>query len=72
MAATAERALGKATSRNGERTLGVAAIVALAVSALLSLVIAPPDAVQAWSSYVSARSMPSSFSFHSLCTVTQS
>jgi heme exporter protein C len=46
MAATAERALGKATSRNGERTLGVASLVALAVSAVLSLVVAPPDAVQ--------------------------
>jgi heme exporter protein C len=46
MAATAERALGKATSRNGERTLGVASLVALAISALLSLVVAPPDAVQ--------------------------
>jgi len=46
MAATAERALGKATSRNGERTLGVAALVSLAASAVLSLVIAPPDAVQ--------------------------
>jgi heme exporter protein C len=46
MAATAERALGKATSRNGERTLGVASLVALAISAVLSLVVAPPDAVQ--------------------------
>jgi heme exporter protein C len=46
MAATAERALGRAASRNGERTLGIAALVALAVSAVLSLVIAPPDAVQ--------------------------
>jgi heme exporter protein C len=46
MAATAERAFGKATSRHGERTLGIAALVALAVSAVLSLVIAPPDAVQ--------------------------
>ena len=46
MAATAERALGKATSRNGERLLGVLTIVALGVSAILSLVVAPPDAVQ--------------------------
>jgi heme exporter protein C len=46
MAATAERALGKATSRNGERTLGVATPVALTASAVLSLVVAPPDAVQ--------------------------
>ena len=46
MAATAERALGKAASRNGERTLGIASLVALAASAVLSLVVAPPDAVQ--------------------------
>lgn len=46
MAATAERALGKATSRNGERLLGVLTIVALGVSAILSLVFAPPDALQ--------------------------
>jgi heme exporter protein C len=46
MAATAERALGKATSRNGERTLGIASLVALAISVVLSLVVAPPDAVQ--------------------------
>jgi len=46
MAATAERALGRATSRSGERVLGVSALVALAVSAVLSLVVAPPDAVQ--------------------------
>lgn len=43
---TAERALGKATSRTGERVLGVVAIVSVAVSATLSLVVAPPDAVQ--------------------------
>ena len=46
MAATAERALGRATSRSGERLLGVLTIVALGVSAILSLVVAPPDAVQ--------------------------
>src|SRR6185436_20932200 len=46
MGATAERALGKATSRSGEHLLGIAALVALGVSAVLSLVIAPPDAVQ--------------------------
>ena len=46
MAATAERALGRATSRVGERTLGVSAILALGVSAVLSLIVAPPDAVQ--------------------------
>ncbi len=46
MAATAERALGRATSRSGERVLGVSAFIALGVSAVLSLVVAPPDAVQ--------------------------
>jgi len=46
LAATAERALGRATSRGGERTLGISAILALGVSAVLSLVVAPPDAVQ--------------------------
>lgn len=46
MAATAERALGKATSRTGERVLGVLALVTVGVSATLSLVVAPPDAVQ--------------------------
>jgi heme exporter protein C len=44
--ATAERALGKATSRRGERVLGVLAAIALGVSTVLSLVVAPPDAVQ--------------------------
>jgi heme exporter protein C len=42
----AARGLGKATSRSGERALGVAALAAVAVSATLSLVVAPPDAVQ--------------------------
>ena len=46
MAVTAERALGKATSRSGEHLLGIATLVALGVSAVLSLVVAPPDAVQ--------------------------
>ncbi|MCI0632874.1 MAG: cytochrome c biogenesis protein CcsA [Actinobacteria bacterium] len=46
MAATAERALGRATSRSGERLLGAITIVALGVSAVLSVVVAPPDAVQ--------------------------
>jgi heme exporter protein C len=44
--ATAERALGKATSRRGEQVLGVLAAIALGVSTVLSLVVAPPDAVQ--------------------------
>jgi heme exporter protein C len=42
----AARGLGKATSRTGERALGVAAAASLAVSASLSLFVAPPDAVQ--------------------------
>jgi len=42
----AARGLGKATSRSGERALGIAALVAVVVSATLSLVVAPPDAVQ--------------------------
>jgi heme exporter protein C len=42
----AARGLGKATSRSGERALGVAALVAVVVSATLSLVVAPPDAAQ--------------------------
>ena len=46
MAATAERVLGRATSRGGERTLGISTLLALGVSAVLSLIVAPPDAVQ--------------------------
>jgi heme exporter protein C len=42
----AARGLGKATSRSGERALGIGALVAVVVSAILSLVVAPPDAVQ--------------------------
>lgn len=42
----AARGLGKATSRSGERALGLAALVAVVVSATFSLVVAPPDAVQ--------------------------
>jgi heme exporter protein C len=42
----AARGLGKATSRSGERALGIAALTAVVVSAVLSLVVAPPDAVQ--------------------------
>lgn len=40
------RGIGKATSRSGERVLGVAALAALGVSAVLSLIVAPPDAIQ--------------------------
>jgi heme exporter protein C len=41
-----ERAMGKVTARRGERVLGWATLAALAVSAVMSLVIAPPDADQ--------------------------
>ncbi|HET7236637.1 MAG TPA: heme ABC transporter permease CcmC [Actinomycetota bacterium] len=42
----AERALGRATSRKGERVLGVLAAAALVGSTVLGLIVAPPDAVQ--------------------------
>jgi heme exporter protein C len=42
----AARGLGTATSRSGERVLGVAALFALGLSATLSLAVAPPDALQ--------------------------
>ena len=42
----AARGLGTATSRSGERLLGVAALLGLGLSATLSLVVAPPDALQ--------------------------
>ena len=42
----AARGLGKVGSRSGERLLGLAALAALAASAVLSLAVAPPDAVQ--------------------------
>lgn len=42
----AERLMGKVTARRGERLLGWSALVALAASAVFSLVIAPPDAEQ--------------------------
>jgi heme exporter protein C len=42
----AARGLGKVGARSGERVLGAAALAALAMSAVLSLVVAPPDAVQ--------------------------
>ncbi len=41
-----ERLAGKTTSRAGERILGTAALAALAASAVMSLMVAPPDAVQ--------------------------
>lgn len=42
----AERVAGKLISRQGEQVLGLAALTALAASAVMSLVVAPPDAVQ--------------------------
>ena len=43
----AERTFGKAVSRTGERTLGALTLVALGISAVLSLVVAPADAIRA-------------------------
>jgi heme exporter protein C len=43
---TAERMIGKATARRGERILGWASLAALAATAVMSLVVAPPDASQ--------------------------
>ena len=45
MSAT-ERAMGKLTARRGERTLAVLSAIALAVSAVLSLIVSPPDVEQ--------------------------
>ncbi|MGZ8606121.1 MAG: heme ABC transporter permease CcmC [Actinomycetota bacterium] len=42
----AARGFGRATSRSGERILGLAALVTIAASATLSLGVAPADAVQ--------------------------
>jgi heme exporter protein C len=42
----AARGMGKVSSRSGERVLGILAVAALGVSAVLSLVVAPADAVQ--------------------------
>jgi heme exporter protein C len=42
----AAQGFGKATSRGGERLLGAATVTALGLSAVVSLVVAPPDAVQ--------------------------
>jgi heme exporter protein C len=41
-----ERMLGRAASRAGERVLGIAALAAVTASAVMSLIVAPPDAVQ--------------------------
>ena len=43
---SAERALGKLTARRGERALGLLTVVALSASAILSLIVSPPDADQ--------------------------
>src|SRR6266508_5048353 len=43
---SAERMMGKLTARRGERVLGWVTLAALAGSAVMSLVIAPPDAEQ--------------------------
>jgi heme exporter protein C len=42
----AERAMGKLTARAGERILAILAAAAVTASAILSLVVSPPDAVQ--------------------------
>ncbi len=42
----AERTAGKVTTRSGERILGILALAALGISSVLSLVVAPPDALQ--------------------------
>jgi heme exporter protein C len=46
VAEVAARGFGRATSRGGERVLGVASLVAVVAAAILALVVAPPDAVQ--------------------------
>jgi heme exporter protein C len=43
---TAERMMGKLTARRGEMVLGWLSLAALAVSAIMSLAVAPPDADQ--------------------------
>jgi heme exporter protein C len=42
----AARRMGKVGSRNGEKVLGILSVVGVTVSLILSLAIAPPDAVQ--------------------------
>jgi heme exporter protein C len=42
----AERVLAKLTARRGESALGVVSLLALIATAIMSLVVAPPDAVQ--------------------------
>ncbi len=43
---SAEKMMGRLTARRGERFLGWAMLAALAASAFMSLVVAPPDALQ--------------------------
>lgn len=46
IAAGGERLMGKVTARTGEKVLGWASLVAVAVTAIMSLVVVPPDASQ--------------------------
>jgi heme exporter protein C len=43
---TAEKAMGRLTARTGERVLGVTALAAVGASAVMSLVVSPPDVEQ--------------------------
>jgi len=43
---TGERLVGKMTARTGEKVLGWASLVAIAVTAVMSLLVVPPDASQ--------------------------
>jgi heme exporter protein C len=43
---TAERAFGKLTARRGERVLGLLSLAGIVATAVMSLVVAPPDAEQ--------------------------
>jgi len=46
IAAGGERLMGKMTARTGERVLGWASVVAVAVTLVMSLLVVPPDASQ--------------------------
>ncbi|HXY72471.1 MAG TPA: cytochrome c biogenesis protein CcsA, partial [Actinomycetota bacterium] len=43
---TGERLIGRMTARTGEKVLGWASLVAIAVTAVMSLLVVPPDASQ--------------------------